>query len=109
MILGVQGGWHLWMAVRARSMDPNQVSLEITVRPLETGTPRQSRLLELDLAARDGWYEHAGVAQVLSLPECFQDREVVVEMIATDRAGRTGHDERIVIPRWSSHIGDCDH
>lgn len=107
LIEGAQGGWHVWVSIRARGVDPTDVKLDVITYPREAGRPRQTRLHALDLTARDGWYERVGLVQVLSLPECYQDREVVVSVDATDRAGRTAHDQRVVVPRWPTPIGDC--
>lgn len=107
LIAGAQGGFHLWVAVRARGLDPSGVRVEVVTYPLEAERPKQTTYHTLALEMREGWLERVGLVQVLSTPECFQDREVVVAIDATDAAGRTAHDERVVIPRWEIPIGAC--
>ena len=107
LIAGAQGGWHLWIAVRARGVDPSGVRMAIVSYPQETERPKQTTFHTLDLAARDGWFERVGLVQVLSTPECFQDREVVVSVDVTDASSRAAHDERVVVPREETPIGAC--
>jgi hypothetical protein len=107
LVPGAQGGFHLWIAVRAQGFDPKEVSVDVVSYPLEAERPRQTTHHLLDLPAQDGWLVRSGLVQVLSLPECYQDREVVVSVEATDSAGRSAHDERVVVPYWEAPIGTC--
>ena len=107
MIEGAQGGWHLWISLRTRGLDPEDARVELAVSPLEAGRPRQTRILTADLEPHDGYHALIGVVMVMSLPECFQAREVLVEAALTDRAGRSETDERVVVPRWHEPIGEC--
>ena len=107
LVAGAQGGFHLWISARARGIDPSDVHLTVVSYPRATERPRQTAFHALELAAREGWLERACLVQVLSTPECFQDREVVVAIHVSDGAGRAAHDERVVIPRAEAPIGAC--
>ncbi len=107
MIEGAQGGWHLWISLRTTGLDPSDARVAMAVAPLEAGRPRQERILEVDLQPHEGYHRLIGVPMVMSLPECFQNRVVLVEVTVTDRGGRTESDERVVVPRWHEPIGEC--
>jgi hypothetical protein len=107
LIAGAQGGWHLWIAVRARGVDPSGVRVDVVSYPREAERPRQTTFHTLELVPHDGWFERAGLVQVLSTPECFHDREVVVSIDLIDHAERAAHDERVVVPHAGMSIGAC--
>ena len=107
MVEGSQGGFHLWVSVRVEGAVGEGAELTLEASPLATGRPRQT--LRLPPRLEEGApAEMAGIALVLSRPECFRDREVLLEAELADAAGLRLRDAAVVVPRWPADLGACD-
>lgn len=107
MIEGAQGGWHVWVAAHAESIDPDGARFSVVAYPEEAGRPRQTTAVTGHFRPAASGYELVGLAAVFSAPECYQDRRTVLEATLTDGSGVVLTDRRVVVPRWPTPIGTC--
>ena len=101
IIHGIQGGYHVWGAVRATNVDPREVRLRYTLR-LDDATPA--------LAVRDDYGDlegtddgltpgfRVGAVVFVADPAVIRSRACRLSVELTDRAGRTGSDAHRVFP-----------
>jgi hypothetical protein len=95
IIHGIQGGYHVWGAVRARGVDPSGLRLRFTVWLTDGTDPVTTRTDRVDL---DGSGVHAGTAVFLPDPTVVRDHDCRLRVDITDVDGRTAGDERVVRP-----------
>lgn len=112
LVMGTQGGWHMWVAVRAQGVKRQSAEIRITTHPADAARPRQSGAYIVDLVPSEqpASYQITGLTAIVSYPECLIGREVELSVELTDRTGRTVSDRRIVIPvagRRGSPGGSC--
>ena len=96
---GAQGGWHLWVSVRAYAFG-EQARLGTRIEPLDWEGPVQegSRPVPLE-RAEDGVRTFVGSPAVLSYASCFVGRPTRLTLTLSDESGRLATDERIVVPQ----------
>jgi hypothetical protein len=102
VIHGMQGGYHIWTAVRVHDSAVTDVQVNVTSHFEQGGASagEPSRITTtLDAPAPDGARDHAGMRDFIDSPLAVQGQRVVlrVEVIAND--GRHGTSERTVVPR----------
>jgi hypothetical protein len=107
---GAQGGYHLWVAVRATGLIPRRASLETVTFPEDTERPRQFSVRTLDLARVDEPFVYgvAGLLAVLSEPECHVGRRVVLRATIVDVEGISATDEHVVVPTHPELTDECE-
>lgn len=108
MIEGAQGGWHLWIAAHAESIDPEGARFSVLAYPEAAGRPRQTTAVTGHFRPSGTGYDLTGLAAVFSAPECYQDQRTVLEATLTDGSGLVLTDRRVVVPRWPEPIGTCE-
>lgn len=94
IIHGLQGGYHVWGAVRAHNLDGHALRLSFTLTPTAATAPYTSRNDVVDLT--DG--EHAGTAVFLADPNAVRGQPCRLHLDATDTHGRTASSERTITP-----------
>jgi hypothetical protein len=100
LIHGPQGGYHVWVGLRMRDMNPNGMRLDTAVELADTATPVGRPLFFRFTMFRgeSGEFEYAGLPEQLE-PAEVEGRAIRIEVVATDRGGRTATDAMIAIPR----------
>ncbi len=105
LVRGAQGGWHVWVSVRARGMpEPGiaQLLIESEVEDLEGVPPSvtEARVRFDPVRGEPGLRELVGWVHVQLAPACVVDHPIRVRVAVTDEAGgATAIDERVVVPR----------
>ncbi|MEC7525636.1 MAG: hypothetical protein VYE22_37485 [Myxococcota bacterium] len=94
MVPGAQGGFHLWLSVRAGRAR----AITLIAAPVEAGRPRQ------DLRLGEG-APRVGIPFVLSSPECFVDRDVQLELEVDDGAAILR--DRVRVRPFGDVPGEC--
>ncbi len=109
IVMGPQGGYHIAVSLRAHRLDPANVMVELDVAPLANRRPRQTTSFPVDFVPNaEGGYERLGLAAGLFSIECFRDRDVLLRTTTVDQGGRTASDERIIVPRFSGTLVECE-
>ena len=107
LIYGAQGGYHVWLSLRAEGIEPQRTQMRIeTQRADESMAPQVSEVrVDLRQAGADtgdpqsAFSEMIGWPAVLSQPGCFVDRLLRIEVTLQDKQGRIARDERFVTPK----------
>ena len=102
IVRGIQGGYHVWGAARARYVDPRELRLAFTLTIDGAVDPASIRYDHVDLeGTRDGlsFGEHRGSAIFLPLVEEVRGKPCSLRLEVTDRAARTVVVSRRVRPR----------
>ena len=102
IVHGVQGGFHIWGAMRARYLDPTRLDLEYSLTRRGEPDPYTVRVeREVDLDGGDGGRSFGlrlGTAVFLPEVEHVRGRDCRFRVEARDRFGRQAAAERRVIP-----------
>lgn len=100
IVLGPQGGYHVWGAVRVTGMNPSRIAVDLSVvlvgTPSETLSISPYRLTLLRVGSAYEWY---GLLGFVPDPQRADGREVMLTMDVKDTAGRAGSDARRVIAK----------
>ena len=97
IIAGPQGGFHVWAAARTRApLDP--MLLKLTVKVKLAGTELSSTDYKVNLVKNGAYSEWYAMTALVDDPAQVRGKSTVIELIATDSAGRTATDSRTVIP-----------
>lgn len=99
IVHGIQGGYHVWGAVRATFVDPREVRLRYTLR-LDDGTLVTVREDAGDLEGTDDGLtpgQRLGTAVFLPDPATIRGRRCRLSLELTDQRGRTGEDAHDVM------------
>jgi hypothetical protein len=111
LVAGSQGGYHIWVSMRAMGLDPEGVEMELRTQVVDAPEvpPSLSHLrLDLDPTGEPDVYERLGWPARQPRPGCAVDRRVRISLRLTDETGRVASDERVVIPRSAIvAAGDC--
>lgn len=108
IIHGPQGGYHVWAAVQARSLEFSQVMVTFSAtyaadgRAIET-TPNQVSLAPIDdehaaAAEGSGWGEALRLFVLLPDPAAVTGQRVRIHAAISDGGGREATDEQVVVP-----------
>lgn len=100
MVHGAQGGWHVWVAVRAEGMDVELSSLRLELQPAdESGEPVVTESgARFDPADADGRRVSLGWAAIFPDPACAVGRLHRVHVTLTTARGERIEAERDVMP-----------
>lgn len=99
IVLGPQGGQHLWTSVRARApVDPRQVLVRVSI--IKDGTPLETTEYRLNLVKTGSVYEWYGMTALVPDPTAVENQEVELRVELTDSANRQGADSRRVVPSF---------
>lgn len=97
IIAGPQGGFHLWAAARTRApLDP--MLIKLTVKVKLAGAEVSSTEYKVNLVKNGPYSEWYAMTALVDDPAQVRGKRTVIELIATDSAGRTATDSRTVIP-----------
>ncbi len=109
LIMGSQGGYHVWMSFRAEGIVGNRVLMELDAIPLsETAPPPRRAPVRVHVEEMPGgMHQLVGWPAVLDQPACYVDRPLRIEVSITDRDGRVAVDEKTIIPRFDGELGTC--
>ena len=94
IIHGLQGGYHVWGAVRARNLAGDGLHLTFTLTPVGAAWASSVRNDIVDLVSG----EHGGTAVFLPDPDAVRGRPCQLRLDATDTSGRTAASERSITP-----------
>ena len=102
---GVQGGYHVWLSVRARGVDPERIRMVLTLLPSVDDSLRVRSDIRIDLdppadpvVGEDGWFEYIGFPAQLSRPWCVVDAPLTATVMLEDQNGITISDQVEIIP-----------
>ncbi|MFW6050062.1 MAG: hypothetical protein ACODAU_02740 [Myxococcota bacterium] len=109
LVRGGQGGYHVWVSLRAGGVDPDNVRMSITTEILSLAGSESGSTLDRDLgsAPEPGTYHYIGWPAVLPEPGCADGEEVEVRVTITDRHGTQVGDRRTVVPLASITPPPC--
>ncbi|MBL8935294.1 MAG: hypothetical protein JNM69_12130 [Archangium sp.] len=97
IIAGPQGGFHVWAAVRTRApLDP--MLIKLTVKVKLAGAELSSTDYKVNLVKNGAYSEWYAMTALIPDPAEVRGKSTVIELVATDAAGRTASDSRTVIP-----------
>lgn len=97
IIAGPQGGFHVWAAARTRApLDP--MLLKLTVKVKLAGAELSSTDYKVNLVKNGAYSEWYAMTALVPDPATVRGKSTVIELVATDAAGRTASDSRTVIP-----------
>lgn len=109
IIEGPQGGYHVWLGLRVRNLDPRNLRIdsqlfdaalpEDTASPPEPGTVGEPFFFFVRLFddPEDGVFRTAGLPHQVERNR-VRDRRLRLEVLATDRDGRTAEGSMIIVP-----------
>lgn len=97
VIAGPQGGFHIWAAARVRPpMDPMLISFRVKVKL--GATELSSTDYKVNAVKNGSAFEWYAMTALVPDPAEVRGKSTVVELTATDSAGRTATDLRTVVP-----------
>jgi hypothetical protein len=111
LVRGAQGGWHVWISVRAEHLDASTGSLEITMQPADESRPpqRASVGVRFDPPDAQGRRAYLGWPAILEDPSCAVGELYRFEAVLTDPAGRQLRAEReLLIAGGENPPPPCD-
>lgn len=101
VIMGVQGGYHIWTSVRVHDPTLKVVAVSLTSRFEDTGAlvGQPSKEAAVFDDSGDGWRVNLGMRSFIDAPAPVKGKRVTlrVEFVAPD--GRYGSDERTIVPQ----------
>lgn len=105
MVHGAQGGWHVWVAVRAEHVDVSLASLEIEHQPADESEPAVvSRTgVVFDPADAEGGRVSLGWPAIFADPACSVGRLHRVHVTLTTATGVRLEAEREIVPAAGEH------
>jgi hypothetical protein len=99
IIMGLQGGFHIWGSVRATNLSPHTMRLHFTLFLDGNPTPVTSRADNVDLiSVGNGVAEHLGSAVFLPDPGVVRSQRCRMHLDATDESGRSASAEHEMVP-----------
>lgn len=107
IIIGPQGGQHVYVSVRTRNLFPQQVKITATVAtpadctPYDPGPSHWSVSLKSD----DGWLGFQGITAFIAKPCDVKDKVVRVKVEVVDKDGLSASNFADIQPTWS---GTCN-
>lgn len=105
MILGAQGGWHVWLAVRVSGMSSPEARLTVRTQPTDQKREPHVHDSEITLVGPDseGRLVYVGWPEVLIEPGCLVDVPLHIRAELSGAAGETLFDERTLVPRGGAY------
>ncbi len=100
MVKGAQGGWHVWVSVRAEGLDSGLGSIEIEHQPADESEPAQvSRVgVTFDPPDAEGRRVSLGWPAIFADPACSVGRLHRIRVTITTASGQRVSAERDVMP-----------
>lgn len=106
LVLGSQGGWHVWASVRAQGLEPDNVLFRIESEVVGMDVDPSISEIYIDLedmpeGAADTTtmtHQFLGWPHMQASPECVHGNDIRIRVILTDEAGNTVMDERTITP-----------
>ncbi|MDQ3033541.1 MAG: hypothetical protein M3Y87_14070 [Myxococcota bacterium] len=100
LVKGAQGGWHIWVAVRAHGLESDAGSLAIEIQPADESAPPQRTTIgvRFDPPDAEGRRSYLGWPAILSDPACDVGRLLRIEATLTTPSGERLRAERYVMP-----------
>lgn len=100
VVLGPQGGFHIWTSVRVHDPSIDLARIDLSARFADDGRAAGSpSSVTASLVAVGGAREHAGMTNFVANPESVRGRPVVLHVDVFVKDGRRGSAERTVLPR----------
>jgi hypothetical protein len=100
VILGPQGGFHIWTSVRVQDPALEVARIDLSVRFADDGRAAGApSSITASLAAVSGARERAGMTNFVMSPESVRGRRLILHADVFGQDGRRGFAERMVIPR----------
>jgi hypothetical protein len=100
VVLGPQGGFHIWTSVRVDDPSVELARIDLNARFADDGRPAGNpSSITVSFAAVGTAREHAGMTCFVVSPEAVHARSVVLHADLFVKDGRHGSAERLVIPR----------
>ena len=111
LVHGPQGGWHVWLSVRAEHLNPVRVEMDLTTQVMGMPETRDRSIVYLDMVPNElGGHEILGWRAILSQPACAHGREMVIEVAMRDREDQEAFSAIVVSPEAlddHGYLGDC--
>jgi hypothetical protein len=99
IIHGIQGGYHVWVSMRAEGLATGPCRLELETEPVEGGRPVEQSHVNARLAPGPGGGEELiGWPAVLAHPGCDVGRALTIRAALHDTVGVVARGEMIVVP-----------
>lgn len=100
LVRGAQGGWHLWLSVRADGLDAETGSLAIELQPADESAPPQTTSIGIHFDPPDanGMRSYLGWPAILADPSCAVGTMLRVRATVTTGSGERITAERYVVP-----------
>jgi hypothetical protein len=101
LVLGPQGGYHIWTAVRVHDPAIDRALVNVTATFEDDGQFAGAPigiLVPLDLSP-EGTRCYAGLTSFIDSPAAASGRRVVLSLTVMTNTGGSGRDERVVVPR----------
>ncbi len=92
--MGLQGGYHVWGAVRAENVAPQNLRLTFSLYLADAAQPVTVRRDTVDLT----YGQHLGSAVFLPDASAVRGRPCRLHLDLTDEDGRAASDERRITP-----------
>jgi hypothetical protein len=100
VVLGPQGGFHIWTSVRIHDPALDLARIDLSARLTDDGSAvGNPSSITASLDAVDGTRERAGMTSFVTNPSSIRGRRVVLHVDVFAEDGRRGSAERTVIPR----------
>lgn len=98
LVRGSQGGWHVWLSVRAYGVDTRDVTLTIETQPEDESRPPDR--VEVDVRVSDvddeGMRSLLGWPAIVPSPECLVGQRMRLSVTLRTSEGMELTDERIL-------------
>jgi hypothetical protein len=89
---GTQGGHHVWLSMRVRGLDGENLQFTLDVVPSAPAPPAHTEAsirFTRATSLGEGWYEFTGWPARVLMPECAVGQPVQLSVTLRDAAGRT--------------------
>jgi len=111
LVHGPQGGWHVWLSVRAENLNPVRVEMDLTTEVMGMPGTRDRSIVYLDLVPNElGGHEILGWRAILSQPACADGRDMIIEVRMRDQLDHEAFSAITVSPEAlddHGYLGKC--
>ena len=101
VIMGPQGGYHIWTSVRIHDPTLKVVAVSLTSRFEDTGAlvGQPSKEAAVFEDAGDGWWVNVGMRSFIDSPAPVKGKRVTLRVEFAAKDGRYGSDQRTIVPQ----------
>jgi hypothetical protein len=99
LVRGSQGGYHVWMSMRALGLQGERMDMLLEVQPTDGSMAVQQSWVRVFMDELETGSEYVGWPATIRDAECFVGREVLVRAAITDERGKTAVGEMLIVPR----------